>query len=155
MPALMPVLRVCHKITYSFAANRSLTVAALKAQRSRDREGAVGTVISERPLRSRLPSTADILPYRQSVDEWRRYSNRGPRVIQLQERLSRYPGLKSHGAVILANATAGLTTAMLPSGTLSATPHARRAAGMKTWFHDVDRGTWALHPNEVHWEGSI
>jgi hypothetical protein len=44
-------LRVCHEITCSFVANRSLTVAALKAQRSRDREGAVGTVISERPLR--------------------------------------------------------------------------------------------------------
>jgi len=43
-------LRVCHEITCSFVANRSLTVAALKAQRSRDREGAVGTVISERPL---------------------------------------------------------------------------------------------------------
>ena len=43
-------LRVCHEITYSFAANRFLTVAALKAQRSRDREGAVGSVISERPL---------------------------------------------------------------------------------------------------------
>jgi tetratricopeptide (TPR) repeat protein len=49
-------LRVCHEITCSLAGNRSLTVAALKAERSRDREGAVGTVISERTLSRQVPS---------------------------------------------------------------------------------------------------
>src|ERR1017187_5073515 len=44
-------LRVCQEITDSVARGRSLTVAALNAHRSRDREGAFGMVVSERALR--------------------------------------------------------------------------------------------------------
>ena len=43
-------IRACHEITSSVACNRSLTVAALNAHRSRDREGAVGTGVTERGL---------------------------------------------------------------------------------------------------------
>jgi dTDP-4-amino-4,6-dideoxygalactose transaminase len=112
-------------------------------------------------LRPRLPSSADILPYLQLIDERRWYSNRGPLVGQLEAQLGRHLGLESGGVVTLANATVGLTAALLslgapaaslclmPSWTFAATPHAARAAGMKPWFHDVDSRTWALDPGEV------
>jgi dTDP-4-amino-4,6-dideoxygalactose transaminase len=112
-------------------------------------------------LRPRLPSSADILPYLRSIDERRWYSNRGPLVTRLEERLSRHLGLENGGVVTTANATVGITAALLalrapagslclmPSWTFAATPHAARAAGMKPWFHDVDSRTWALHPDEV------
>jgi dTDP-4-amino-4,6-dideoxygalactose transaminase len=38
---------------------------------------------------------------------------------------------------------------IVPSWTFVATPHAVRAAGLTPWFHDVDRRTWALNPDEV------
>ena len=37
----------------------------------------------------------------------------------------------------------------MPSWTFAATPHAARGAGLIPWFHDVDRRTWALNPEEV------
>jgi dTDP-4-amino-4,6-dideoxygalactose transaminase len=109
----------------------------------------------------RLPSSAGILPYLRLIDERRCYSNRGPLVTQLEERLRQHLGLENGGVVTLANATAGLTAALLalgapagsfclmPSWTFAATPHAARAAGMEPWFHDVDRRTWALDPGQV------
>jgi len=112
-------------------------------------------------LRPRLPSSDDILPYLQLIDERRWYSNRGPLVEQLEEQLNRHLGLESGGVVTLANATVGLTAALLargapfgslclmPSWTFAATPHAARAAGLQPWFHDVDPQTWALNPTAV------
>ena len=112
-------------------------------------------------LRPRLPSSAEILPYLQSIDERRWYSNCGPLVTRLELQLSRHFGLESGGVVTTANATVGLTAALLalgvpagsfcllPSWTFCATPHAARAAGMNPWFHDVDPRTWALDPDAV------
>jgi dTDP-4-amino-4,6-dideoxygalactose transaminase len=117
-------------------------------------------------LKPHLPSSADILPYLQAIDERRWYSNGGPLVTQLEDQLSRRltperDGVGKTGVVTTANATVGLTVALLalgvpagslcvmPSWTFAATPHAARAAGMKPWFHDVDRQTWALDPDEV------
>ncbi len=112
-------------------------------------------------LRPRLPASADILPYLQLIDERQWYSNRGPLVTLLEQQLHRHLGLASGGVVTLANATVGITAALLaldapagsyclmPSWTFAATPHAARAAGMQPWFHDVDGRTWALDPGEV------
>jgi dTDP-4-amino-4,6-dideoxygalactose transaminase len=112
-------------------------------------------------LRPKLPSSAEILPYLQAIDERQWYTNWGPLVTQLELQLSRHLGLERGGVVTTANATVGLTAALLalevpagslclmPSWTFPATPHAARAAGMEPWFHDVDRRTWALDPGEV------
>ena len=112
-------------------------------------------------LRPRLPSSTDILPYLQLIDERQWYSNRGPLVAELEERLHHHLGLERGGVVTLANGTVGLTAALLalgapagsfclmPSWTFAATPHAARAAGMQPWFHDVDRRTWALDPGDL------
>src|SRR6185369_1398499 len=112
--------------------------------------------------RPRLPSSAEILPFLQEIDRRCWYSNCGPLVTCLEERLGRFLGVPdASGVVTTANATAGLTVALLarqpmagsfcimPSWTFVATPHSARAAGMVPWFHDVDRRTWALNPEEV------
>jgi dTDP-4-amino-4,6-dideoxygalactose transaminase len=97
----------------------------------------------------------------QSIDERRWYSNYGPLANHLEERIGSYLGMAESGVVTTANATIGLTATLLarkvaagslcimPSWTFAATPHAARAAGMIPWFHDVDRCTWALNPEEV------
>jgi dTDP-4-amino-4,6-dideoxygalactose transaminase len=113
-------------------------------------------------LKPQLPSAAQILPYLESIDAGRWYSNAGPLVNELEERLSRHLGFgNQRGVITAANATMGITVALLarapaagslclmPSWTFAATPHAARAAGLTPWFHDVDRRTWALNPYEV------
>jgi len=112
-------------------------------------------------LQPRLPLSAEILPYLEAIDERRWYSNHGPIVTRLEEQLGHRLGMAHPGVVTTANATAGLTAALLarqvpagslclmPSWTFAATPHAARAAGLTPWFHDVDRRTWALNPDDV------
>jgi dTDP-4-amino-4,6-dideoxygalactose transaminase len=112
-------------------------------------------------LRPSLPSATDILPYLEAIDEQRWYSNWGPLVTWLEEEISRHYGFHSGGVVATANATSGLTAALLarnvrlgslclmPAWTFAATPHAARAAGMTPWFQDVDRSTWALDPGQM------
>ena len=63
--------------------------------------------------------------------------------------------------VTAASATAGITATLLafripvgslcllPSWTFVATAHAVRAAGLIPFFHDVDRQTWALNPDQI------
>jgi len=112
-------------------------------------------------MRPRLPSAAEILPYLEAIDEARWYSNYGPLVTRLEQQLARRLGMTAGGVVTTANATAGLTAALLarrapagsfclmPSWTFAATAHAARAAGLIPWFHDVLRSTWALDPGAV------
>ena len=112
-------------------------------------------------LRPKLPSASELLPYLEEIDQRRWYSNSGPLVTRLEEQLSRRLGFSGSGVVTVANCTLGLTVALMarrvrgrslclmPSWTFAATPHAARAAGLTPWFHDVDRRTWALNPDEV------
>ena len=112
-------------------------------------------------LRPHLPSAAELVPYLEEIDQRRWYSNSGPLVTRLEEQLSRRLGLSSRGVVTTANATLGITVALMarrvpegsiclmPSWTFAATPHAARAAGLRPWFLDVDRQTWALNPDHV------
>ena len=126
----------------------------------------LGPPLSEAPnrlqvLKPRLPSVKELLPYLAEIDQQRWYSNSGPLVTRLEEQLSRHFGFAQRGVITTANATLGLTVALmarrvpvgsvclLPSWTFVATPHAARAAGMIPWFHDVDRRTWALDPDHV------
>jgi len=112
-------------------------------------------------MRPKLPSSDEILPYLQAIDRRQWYSNWGPLVSQLEEQLCRHLAVEAGGVVTTANATVGLTVALLaleaprgsycvmPSWTFAATPHAALAAGLEPWFHDVDPRTWALDPDEV------
>jgi dTDP-4-amino-4,6-dideoxygalactose transaminase len=81
--------------------------------------------------------------------------------LRLEREISDHLGCREGELITVSNATAGITAALLalgleegsiclmPSWTFVATPHAARAAGMTPWFHDVDRRTWALNPEQV------
>ena len=112
-------------------------------------------------MRPKLPTAAEILPYLETIDAHRWYSNWGPLALRLEEQLARRLGVPSELVVSNANCTAGLTVALLareippgshcimPSWTFAATPHSARSAGLVPWFHDVDPRTWALNPDAV------
>lgn len=108
--------------------------------------------------RPRLPSAHEILPYLQRVDEAQWYSNGGPLVTELEQRLAVHFGDENTAVATVANATIGLTLALfafdLPAGTLCMVPgwtfaasaHAIELAGLVPWIVDVDPTSWSLHP---------
>lgn len=110
--------------------------------------------------RPRLPAAEAILPYLQRIDSARWYSNFGPLLTELEQRLAdRFP-VGTH-IVTVANGTQALTLALMamdlpaggyvamPAWTFVATAHAVLQAGLTPWFLDVDPETWALDPSEV------
>ena len=107
--------------------------------------------------RPRLPAADAILPYLRQIDEARWYSNFGPLVCALEERLGdRFATPAS--VVTTVNATQAITLGLqamdlepgahviLPAWTFVATAHAVIQAGLKPWFVDVDPATWMLDP---------
>ena len=111
-----------------------------------------------------LPRGKHLLPYLDSVDAGRVYSNRGPLVSRLEERLADcLTGIKesvvtaSSGtaalqAAILAvagRAAARKPLALMPGYTFSATAFAAQAAGYEPWFCDLAPGEWRLRPEGV------
>ncbi len=112
-------------------------------------------------LKPSLPPAAELLPYLEEIDQRHWYSNSGALVVRLEEQLSRHLGFSGHSVITTANATLGLTVALMargiphgsiclsPSWTFAATPHAVCAAGLIPWFIDVDRRTWALNPDQA------
>jgi dTDP-4-amino-4,6-dideoxygalactose transaminase len=110
--------------------------------------------------RPRLPRAEAVFPYLQQIDDARWYSNFGPQLTSLEQRLAdRFTAPTQ--VVSVANATQGLTLALqamdltpegfvvMPSWTFVATAHAVVAAGLKPWFVDVDPATWMLDPEQV------
>ena len=110
--------------------------------------------------RPRLPRADAVLPYLQQIDDARWYSNFGPQLTSLEQRLADRFAAPTQ-VVSLANATQGLALALqamdltpegfvvMPSWTFVATAHAVVAAGLKPWFVDVDPATWMLDPEQV------
>jgi dTDP-4-amino-4,6-dideoxygalactose transaminase len=107
-----------------------------------------------------LPSAEAILPYLQRIDQQRWYSNFGPLVTSLEQRLAdRFA--PPAGVVTVSSGTQGLILALkalgarrgslcaLPSWTFVATAHAVLQAGLIPWFLDVDPDTWMLDPDHV------
>ena len=110
--------------------------------------------------RPRLPAAEAILPYLQRIDEARWYSNFGPLLVELEQRLA--DRLRPETRIVtVSNATQALTLALqamdlpvgghvaLPAWTFVATAHAVIQAGLKPWFVDVDPATWMLDPAAV------
>ncbi len=109
--------------------------------------------------RPQLPPAEAILPYLREIDAVRYYSNYGPLVRRLQDRLAASIAFTDGAdgyAVTCANATLGLTLALLaqgaPSGTrcimpawgFVASPLAASMAGLVPFFVDVDEASWAI-----------
>ncbi len=110
--------------------------------------------------RPKLPDAATILPYLERIDEARWYSNFGPLVGELEQRLAMRLG-EQVGVCTAANATVALALALkamelepgglvaLPAWTFVASAHAVIQAGLVPWFVDVDPETWMLRPETV------
>jgi len=102
-------------------------------------------------LRPKLPSTAALVPYLQRIDASRTYTNHGPLVAELEDRLAATAGdatfvTASNGTMAIAGAilaTAGWATpervlAIVPGFTFVASAIAARLCGYRPYFVDVD-----------------
>jgi dTDP-4-amino-4,6-dideoxygalactose transaminase len=115
-------------------------------------------------LRPKLPSVERLAPYLAEIDHSRIYSNFGPQARTLERRLAAHFGLAGRTVTTVANATLGLTLAlmaqmapagtlcMMPSWTFVASAHAAVLAGLTPYFVEVDPVSWALDPGAVERE---
>jgi dTDP-4-amino-4,6-dideoxygalactose transaminase len=111
--------------------------------------------------RPRLPTVAQAKPYLEAIDASRVYSNRGPLAQELEARIASHYGVAAGNVVTVANATLGLTLALLaqrvpagsyclmPAWTFVASAQAAQLAGVVPYLLDVSRETWALEPSVV------
>ena len=96
------------------------------------------------------------MPYLRQIDQTGWYSNGGPRILEFERRLALHCGSAEARVATVANATIGLTLALLasdlpegtlclvPSWTFAATGHAILLAGLVPWMVDVSGESWAL-----------
>jgi dTDP-4-amino-4,6-dideoxygalactose transaminase len=109
-------------------------------------------------LRPKLPPADRLAPYLAAIDKSRFYSNFGPQNSAFEERLASLFGLEGGTTTTVANATLGLTLALvaqgaragtlcvMPGWTFVASAYAATHAGLIPYFVDVDAATWALDP---------
>lgn len=115
----------------------------------------------QRPL---LPDAQAIAPYLNRIDATRWYSNRGPLLWELEERLSAHFGVVEHAVVLLSSGSTALEAAILahageatsdrplaliPSYTFAATALTAIRSGYQPCFLDVDPDSWMLDPAQV------
>ena len=113
-----------------------------------------------RPL---LPTAAQLRPYLERIDAGRSYSNRGPLVWELEDRLAARLGQPGRTVCTAASGTLALVLAILahagpagsvrprpvalmPAFTFVATAQAAELCGYRPVFVDVDPGQWTLDP---------
>lgn len=102
-----------------------------------------------------MPTADELLPYLRKIDETKIYSNRGPLVRELEDRLGFQIGAD---AVTVSNATIGLETViralrlprgsniLVPALTFVASAQAIWNTHMRPVFCDVDPNTWQMTP---------
>ena len=109
-------------------------------------------------LRPVLPTTRELWPYLDSIEQTRIYSNFGPLYRQMKEQLAEYFMVEESNVALAANGTqalAGLvgissterSTWTVPSWTFVATAHAVKMSGREVALCDVDHKTWQLEPD--------
>jgi len=114
------------------------------------------------PLRRvRLPSASKLAPYLRAVDRANWYTNFGAQSRALERRLAERYAVPADTVLTAANGTVALTAALLaadvprdsycivPSFTFTGTVSAVLLAGLRPWFVDVRRDTWALEAEAV------
>ena len=128
----------------------------------------IGTAMSDRDFiyvcRPQLPEADDITGYLRTIDARRLYTNRGPLVNLLEERLAREMDAPRHCVHTASSGTsalevailahAGLATperplALIPSFTFAATGLAIERCGYQAHFVDIDPETWAVDPTAL------
>ena len=109
-------------------------------------------------LRPLLPKAHRIAPYWERIDETNVYSNFGPLVSELENRIAEYVGVEPRNIVILSNATAALEGALsiqknrgnvswgLPAWTFTATASSTIRAQVSGQFLDVGEN-WRVRTN--------
>ena len=115
-------------------------------------------------MRPQLPSADCLLPYLQRIDATRIYSNHGPLVSELEQRLARSLRLPAGGVVCAASGTTALIGAILavtgrataarplaivPAYTFVATASAVCACGYRAYLADIDRESWMMQPDQL------
>lgn len=112
-------------------------------------------------LRPALPSADEIFPYLKLIDSSRHYTNSGPLLQQLEEKLACHFGVEVAEIATASNATLALSQALratgaatgslciMPSWTFVATAAAAVWAGLEPYFIDVDPETWLITPDDV------
>lgn len=109
-------------------------------------------------MRPKLPTADKVLPYIQAIDSSQFYSNFGPLICSLEERLAEHFGSGSETITTVANATLGLVLALaaqepkagtlcvMPSWTFVASAQAAILAGLTPYFIDVNADTMTIDP---------
>jgi dTDP-4-amino-4,6-dideoxygalactose transaminase len=109
-------------------------------------------------MRPKLPRAERFMPYLSAIDQARTYSNFGPLVRQLEQRLAARFGLGSETVTTVSNATMGIALALaaqgarpgtlciIPAWTFVASAHAATMAGLIPYFVDIVEDKWALDP---------
>jgi dTDP-4-amino-4,6-dideoxygalactose transaminase len=117
----------------------------------------LATLPVARPM---LPTAQAVAPYLEAIDRSGWYSNFGPMIRGLEQRLAERLGPGAH-VTTGSNATQLITLTLqamglaagslciVPSWTFVATAHAVIQAGLLPWFVDVDPQTGALDPQAV------
>lgn len=112
-------------------------------------------------MRPKLPDADRLAPYLRSIDKSRIYSNFGPLVLSLENRLAEHYGLNQGTVATVTNATLGLAIALavqrpppgslcaMPAWTFVASAHAASMAGLVPYFVDVNPETWALDASKL------
>ena len=112
-------------------------------------------------LRPLLPTAEQIRPYLERIDAARFYTNFGPLVIELEERLAAHFNVARRQLGALANGTTALSAALLgvrakpgtrcilPAWTFVASAAAVWAANLTPYFVDCDPQTWTLDPQKL------
>jgi dTDP-4-amino-4,6-dideoxygalactose transaminase len=115
-------------------------------------------------IRPRLPNAERLAPYLEQIDATNIYSNYGPLVCALEERLAGRFRLPPESITTVANATIGLALALaaqrprpgtlcaIPAWTFVATAHAAMIAGLVPYFIDVDAKSGMLDPERAEEE---
>ncbi len=134
------------------AFKRALAVVPLAASAP-----SLTTLPVARPV---LPTAQALAPYLEAIDRSGWYSNFGPMIRGLEQRLAERLGPGAH-VTTGSNATQLITLTLqamglaagslciVPSWTFVATAHAVIQAGLVPWFVDVDPQTGALDPQRV------
>ncbi len=100
-------------------------------------------------MRPQLPDHAALKKYISQIDANGIYTNIGPLVLKLEERLAQHVSVDTDRIVSMSNGTAALQISMLsvkktgrycilPSWTFVATAHAAKSAGLEPYFVDVE-----------------
>ncbi len=112
-------------------------------------------------MRPSLPVLEELEPYLRAIERNRWYSNFGPLVVELEQRLALALGGGTGAVVTANNGTAALTAALMalevppgglvavPSWTFCASAHAVLLAGLTPYLVDVDGSTWVMGPDAV------